>query len=170
MRSIDDELLDLVDIDDRVIGTTFRSEVFAQKLTNVRVVNLFLKNSLGELWIPRRTAHKRFFPLCLDMSMGGFVESGETYAQALEREVSEELNLDLNVVEFQLLGHLTPHQDRVSSFMQVYQIKTDTEPKYNRDDFSDAVWIDPQKLLDWIATGEPVKSDLARLVSIFYLK
>jgi hypothetical protein len=30
MRSIDNELLDLVDIDDRVIGKTFRSEVFAQ--------------------------------------------------------------------------------------------------------------------------------------------
>jgi 8-oxo-dGTP pyrophosphatase MutT (NUDIX family) len=170
MQPLDDELLDLVDVDDLVIGKISRSEVFAQKLTNVRVVNLFLKNSAEELWIPRRTAHKRFFPLCLDMSMGGFVESGETYEQALEREVSEELNLDLNMVEFKLLGHLTPARDGVSSFMKVYQIETDTEPEYNRDDFIEVAWMNPRKLLDLIATGEAVKSDLERLVRIFYLK
>jgi hypothetical protein len=51
MQPIDEELLDLVDVDDRVIGKTSRSEVFAQKLTNVRIVNLFLKNSSEELWI-----------------------------------------------------------------------------------------------------------------------
>lgn len=168
IQSIDDELLDLVDLNDRVIGNIWRSEVLTRQLTNVRVVNLFLKNSAGELWIPRRTAHKRLFPLCLDLSMGGYVASGETYAQALFREASEELNLDLNAIEFQLLGSLTPHADRVSSFMEVYEIETDLEPEYNRDDFIEAMWINPQALLDAIERGEAVKSDLEQLVKRFY--
>jgi 8-oxo-dGTP pyrophosphatase MutT (NUDIX family) len=170
IQSIDDELLDLVDINDLVIGNVLRSEVFDRQITNIRVVNLFLKNSLGQLWIPRRTAHKRLFPLCLDLSMGGYVASGETYAQALTREASEELNLDLNAIEFQLLGSLTPHADRVSSFMKVYEIQTDLEPEYNRDDFIEAMWMKPQELLDWIDRGEPVKSDLEKLVRRFYCR
>jgi 8-oxo-dGTP pyrophosphatase MutT (NUDIX family) len=170
IQSIDDELLDLVDINDLVIGNVLRSEVFDRQITNIRVVNLFLKNSLGQLWIPRRTAHKRLFPLCLDLSMGGYVASGETYAQALTREANEELNLDLNAIEFQLLGSLTPHADRVSSFMKVYEIQTDLEPEYNRDDFIEAMWMKPQELLDWIDRGEPVKSDLEKLVRRFYCR
>jgi len=74
-----DEYLDLVDLQDSVIGRKLRSEVYAEHLSNFRVVNAFVLNSKGELWIPRRTADKRIFPLCLDMSVGGHVESGESY-------------------------------------------------------------------------------------------
>ena len=59
-----------MDKDDCVIGTMRRSEVYAKKIHDVRVVNAFIINSKGELWIPRRAAHKRNYPLCLDMSMG----------------------------------------------------------------------------------------------------
>ena len=54
-----DELLDLVDENDHVIGVMRRSEVYGKKLRNIRVINAFIVNSKGELWIPRRTAHKR---------------------------------------------------------------------------------------------------------------
>ncbi|WP_292736317.1 NUDIX domain-containing protein [Nostoc sp. JL31] len=40
----------------------------------------------------RRSAHKSIFPLCLDVSMGGYVETGETYEDALQRELKEEFN------------------------------------------------------------------------------
>ena len=68
---MDDEYLDLVNEKDEVIGKKLRSEVYAEGLSNFRVVNAFLVNSEGKLWLPRRGAHKRIFPLCLDMSMGG---------------------------------------------------------------------------------------------------
>lgn len=65
----------------------------AKGLSNFRVVNAFLVNPEGKLWIPKRTSDKRIFPDCLDVSMGGHVESGESYEQALERELAEELNI-----------------------------------------------------------------------------
>jgi len=80
-----DEFLDLVDEDDNVIGQKKRSEVYAEHFSNFRVVNAFVINSKGEILIPRRTADKRIFPLCLDMSMGGHVESGESYEVYRER-------------------------------------------------------------------------------------
>jgi isopentenyldiphosphate isomerase len=85
-----DEYLDLVNEKDEVVGKKLRSEVYAEGLSNFRVVNVFLRNFEGKLWIPRRTANKRIFPLCLDVSMGGHVESGESYEVAFKRELSEE--------------------------------------------------------------------------------
>ena len=81
-----DEYLDLVDENDNVIGKEKRSIVYSKGLNNFRVVNLFIVNSEGKIWIPRRGPHKRIFPSALDMSMGGHVDSGETYEQAFKRE------------------------------------------------------------------------------------
>ncbi len=67
----DDEILNIVDENDYVIGQKKRSEIYCQRLCNFRVVNAFVVNSLGQLWIPRRSAHKSIFPFCLDVSMGG---------------------------------------------------------------------------------------------------
>lgn len=52
-------------------------------LSNYRVVNVFVINSSGKIWIPRRHSNKAHFPLAFDMSIGGHVESGETYEAAL---------------------------------------------------------------------------------------
>ncbi|BBD62730.1 NUDIX hydrolase (plasmid) [Nostoc sp. HK-01] len=125
-------------------------------------------NSLGKLWIPRRSAKKIIFPLCLDVSMGGHVESGESYEDALQRELKEELNLELKNVDFRLLGYLRPHQHQVSAFMKVYEIKLDNNPDYNKNDFVENFWLYPDNLITWLNNGEPAKSDLIKLVQMFY--
>lgn len=163
-----DEYLDLVDEDDNVIGKKKRSEVYAENLSNFRVVNAFLVNSKGEIWIPRRAANKRIFPLCLDMSMGGHVESGEAYEDALKRETQEELNIDTDKIQVRLLGYLTPQKDSVSAYMNVYEIKMDETPDYNQSDFVEYFWLMPKALFERILNGDKTKGDLPKLVKIFY--
>jgi isopentenyl-diphosphate delta-isomerase len=53
------EYLDLVDENDNVIGNKKRSEVYAENLSNYRVINAFVINSNGEIWIPRRNKNKK---------------------------------------------------------------------------------------------------------------
>lgn len=168
MQHLIDEYLDLVDEQDNVIGKKKRSEIYAEKLTNFHVVNVFIVNSKKEIWIPRRSANKRIFPLCLDMSMGGHVESGETYEDALKRELKEELNLNLNDIEYKFLGHLTPLKDIVSAFMNVYQIKMDETPNYNKNDFIEYFWLTPQMFFERLKNGDKSKDDLPKLIQIFY--
>jgi isopentenyl-diphosphate delta-isomerase len=165
---MDDEYLDLVDAQDRVIGRKLRSAVYAEGAYNFRVVNAFVRNSAGYLWIPRRTAHKRLYPLCLDMSVGGHVASGETYDEAFARETREELRIDTAVSTWRLLGCLTPHEHGVSAFMRVYEIARDDPPDYNPDDFTEYFWLLPGGLLERIARGDKAKSDLPKLTAIFY--
>ena len=163
-----DEYLDLVDEKDMVIGKKLRSEVYAEKLSNFRVVNAFLVNSEGKLWIPRRGPHKKIFPLCLDMSMGGHVESGESYEISFQRELMEELGVDSENAPWKLIGHLTPKEDGVSAFMNVYEIQTSTVPKFNTDEFIEFYWLSPDELLKKIDDGEKTKGDLPKLVNKFY--
>ncbi len=163
-----DEYLDLVNDHDEVIGKKLRSEVYAEHLSNFRVVNAFLVNSEGKLWIPRRSAHKRIFPSCLDMSMGGHVESGETYDFSFKRELMEELGIDADTTPWKLIEHLTP-QDGVSAFMNVYEIHTDEAPRYNPDDFTEYFWFSPTELLTKIEQGEKTKGDLPVLVKRFHV-
>ena len=163
-----DEFLDLVDENDNVVGKKKRSEVYAEHLSNFRVVNAFVVNSKGEIWIPRRAENKRIFPLCLDMSMGGHVESGGTYEETLKRETQEELNIDTDKAQVRLLGHLSPQKDGVSANMNIYEIKTDEAPDYNKSDFVEYFWLTPKALFERIANGDKAKGDLPKLVKIFY--
>ena len=101
------------------------------------------------------------------MSMGGHVESGESYEEALARELMEELRLDVRQAECKLLGYLTPGNG-VSAFMKVYCVVTDKAPAYNKADFLEAHWLSPEELLRRLRDGELTKGDLAPLVERFY--
>lgn len=163
-----DEFLDLVDKNDKVVGKMKRSEVYTKGLSNFRTVNVFLINSKGQIWIPRRVANKRIFPLFLDMSVGGHVESGETYDKAFKRELNEELNLDSGKVEYRILGKVTPSKNDTSCFSTIYEIRMDSAPDYNKDDFVEYFWLAPKEILEKIKNGDNAKSDLPKLVKMFY--
>ncbi|OGG53182.1 NUDIX hydrolase [Candidatus Kaiserbacteria bacterium RIFCSPHIGHO2_02_FULL_55_25] len=162
----EDEYLDLVDENDSVIGRKLRSEVHAEKLRNYRAINLFIVNSKGELWIPKRTAHKRLYPLGLDFSCAGHVQSGDTYEQTLKKEVREELNIDIDKTQVRYLGKLTPVEG--SCFAENYEIRMDTAPAYNSDDFINYEWVAPAVLIKRLDAGEYAKSSLVKAVRKFY--
>ncbi len=164
----EDEILDLVNNNDVVIGKKKRSEIYAEHLSNFRVINVFIVNSKGEIWVPRRSAHKRIVPLGLDMSVGGHVASGETYEQALKRETAEELNIDTDKIKIKFLGHLTPTKDGTMCFMKVYEINTDQVPNYNKNDFIEYFWLSPKEIIERIEKGDKAKDDLPKLIKIFY--
>jgi isopentenyl-diphosphate delta-isomerase len=169
-KSAEDEYLDLVDSENNVVGKRRRSEIYALGLRNFRVINAFIVNTSGKLWIPRRTADKRVFPLCLDVSMGGHVKSGETYRDAFVREISEELNINIYEYDYRFMGKLTPEKDDVSAFMEVYEIATDVEPLYNKEDFVESFWLYPREVLERIDNGDIAKEDLPKLIRHFYCK
>lgn len=165
------EMLDLVNEHDQVIGVIDRASVeYYHQRYYTRVINAFIMNSTGQLWIPRRCTTKRFHPGGLDMSVGGHVASGETYDQAFARELGEELNMKAEEYKVELLGHLNPIKDKVSAFMNVYLIHSDVCPDYNPNEFCESFWLKPQEVLERVERGEPAKWDLARLITIFFKK
>ncbi len=87
-----EEIFDVVDEQDQVVGQAPRSVVHAQKLLH-RAVHIFVFNSRGELLLQMRSALKDEYPLCYTSSASGHLSAGETYEAAAPRELQEELGL-----------------------------------------------------------------------------
>ena len=88
-----DELFDVVDADDRVIGQATRGDVHARGLLH-RAAHVFVFNSSGELLLQQRSATKDAHPLCWTSSCSGHLDAGESYEVAARRELQEEIGLE----------------------------------------------------------------------------
>ncbi len=166
MMTDENELLDLVDDNDRVIGTILRSEFYRQETNppgNIRAIDMFIQNDQGELWIPTRTAHKTIAPNALDYSCGGHVSSGEGYLASGLREIQEELNLILEGADLQYIHTFRPTQG-LPYFRALFLYRSNTAPAFNPADFVSAEWLAPEEILEKIAQGIPAKGSLAETV------
>ncbi|MFS4094969.1 NUDIX hydrolase [Streptomyces sp. AF1A] len=87
-----DEILDIVDEHDRVVGQCPRGEAYARGLRH-RCVFVQARDTAGRLFVHRRTAGKLVFPSLYDLFVGGVVGAGESYDEAALREAEEELGV-----------------------------------------------------------------------------
>ncbi|MGW0205936.1 NUDIX hydrolase [Streptomyces sp. NPDC003233] len=87
-----DEILDIVDENDQVLGQSPRGEAYARGLRH-RCVFIQARDAAGRLFVHRRTATKLVFPALYDMFVGGVVGAGESYDEAALREAEEELGV-----------------------------------------------------------------------------
>ena len=167
----DQEILDIVNEHDEVIGQMTRTEVYAQEIFHqIRGVWLFIRNTEGRLWIPRRAAHKRACPLMLDGSAVGTVESGESYDQAIAREAKEELGIELHTVELRQVAKFAPREGITLCHVTIYELVSDECPPYDTEEFSEYYWLSPQELIGRLEAGDSSKSDLPKIVKQVYLK
>lgn len=87
-----EEIFDVVDLADRVVGQAPRSQVHRERLLH-RAVHVFLFNGKGEVFLQKRSAKKDMHPLHWDSSASGHLDAGENYHTAVYRECREELGV-----------------------------------------------------------------------------
>lgn len=86
------EILDVVDENDHVIGNAVRSDVHRLALRH-RAAHVLVFDDSGHLLLQRRALHKDVNPGLWDTSAAGHVEQGESYESAARRELLEELGI-----------------------------------------------------------------------------
>lgn len=157
----DDELLDLVNRADEVIGTINRKEynrLLESDAGYLRAAQFFLVNSEGQVYVPVRTAHKTIAPSGYDYSAGGHVGAGDDYLSALVREAKEELDLDVSPEDLELIAKVV--EDEIRYINCIYALRSDANPTLNPDDFVSAEWLTPAELIARIDAGHPAKDSL----------
>jgi isopentenyldiphosphate isomerase len=90
-----DELMDLVDKNDVVIGQKNRESITSEEIYRMTII--WVEDGKGNVLIHKRVASKKKYPSCWENAAGGGVLSGESYEQAAIRELEEEIGI-ANVV------------------------------------------------------------------------
>lgn len=88
------ELFPVVDEAGNILDAITRAEAHGGSRALHPVVHLHLFNSQGQLYLQHRPAWKDIQPNRWDTACGGHVALGESVAEALRREVGEELGID----------------------------------------------------------------------------
>lgn len=147
-----DEILDIVDQNDQVVGTILRKDPAIDTSGNIRIVLAFLMDQNGRIGLLKRTAHKDTDPLAWAL-VGGCVSSGEDYDTAIAREVAEEVNLDPSEYQINLLGYYPPQmgwtgKKGLGFYKKIYQLKVNTtDISFNTDDFCQIMWASPTEFI-----------------------
>jgi len=138
----DNEQLDVVDAEDRVIGRATRAEIHAKGLLH-RAVHIFIFNAKGQIYVQRRSPHKDRFPSVLDSSAAGHVDAGESYEATALRELDEELGIKAQVTEV-LRVAACPVTD--NEHVVLYAASTDAEPIPNPEEVQWGAYMSPDEL------------------------
>lgn len=88
----------MVDAHDRVIGTATRRQVHANRNLLHRASGVFVFNRKQQLLMQKRSQTKDMYPGYWVFSVGGHVDSGDTYELAASRELKEELGIEAPLV------------------------------------------------------------------------
>ncbi len=88
-----DELFIVVDKNDKIIGYYTRYKCHHDKQLIHRAIGVVIFNDKGEVLLQKRSKHKDLDPRLYTISASGHVGKGETYKQAAQRELQEELGI-----------------------------------------------------------------------------
>jgi len=94
--STPNEQFPVVDENDEVQGYAARSEVHGNNLRH-RAVHILIFNQVGDVYLQQRSRWKDRHPLKWDSSAAGHVSAGENYDQTAQRELKEELGVDVSL-------------------------------------------------------------------------
>jgi len=88
-----EELFDLVNENDEIVGVITRAQAHSDATLIHRSIGVIVFNHQGEIYLQKRSNSKDTDPGKWGIAVGGHVASGQTYADAVERELWEELGV-----------------------------------------------------------------------------
>jgi isopentenyl-diphosphate Delta-isomerase len=133
MTSDQDEIYDVVDKMDQVIGQATRREIHQKNLFH-RSIHILVFNSKNEVFLQKRSMEKDENPGLWDTSSAGHVDSGETYDDCAHRELWEELGIKATLKP---LDKIEPCLETYQEHVKIYTCKTNATIKINLDEISE---------------------------------
>lgn len=144
-----EELFDVVDEEDRVIGCAPRSAVHAQGLLH-RAVSIFVFDTRGRLLVQKRSASKDEFPSLYTSSASGHVSAGESYDEAAPRELEEELGL---TVPIEFLGKFFAGRETANEHTALYRAVTDDRPEFDPTEIESGAYYELDRVAEMVAAA-----------------
>jgi isopentenyl-diphosphate Delta-isomerase len=139
-----DEIFDVVDLHDRVVGRAPRREVHAKGLLH-RAVHILVFNRRGEVFLQKRSMLKDMAPGLWDSSCSGHLDAGEDYDAAAWRELGEELGLNLPAPPERWF-RVVACEETGMEFVWVYRATADGPFTLPPDEIECGEWLPPDEV------------------------
>jgi isopentenyl-diphosphate delta-isomerase type 1 len=143
-----EEIFDVVNERDEVIGRLSRAEVHRQALRH-RAIHVLIFNARGEIFLQKRSMQKDNFPGRWDSSAAGHLDCGESYDACALREVKEELGIDLPSVPERVL-RVEACAETGEEFVWVYRTRHEGPFQLHPDEIETGGWFAPGHVTKWI--------------------
>jgi isopentenyldiphosphate isomerase len=147
-----DEILDIVDAENTVIGQQSRTLIHQQGLRH-RSVHILIVNPHQQVFLQKRSPYKTHAPLCWDSATAGHLNTQETYLEAAIRELEEELGIVITAVDLipLFMTQATPHNG--FEFSQIYQLVYYHPRRFtlNTQEIEIAAWFEIEHLNTWLS-------------------
>ena len=161
-----EEILDLVDAGDRVIGTVRKGETDTDPSLIHREVAVLVHRD-GELLWQLRSARKAVMALTWDVACAGHVRAGEHPRAAAHRELREELGFDVELADVERRLVRAPNE---TYFAYVFAgaAPAGLEPVPDADEVRAIEWCDAQGYRLWVAEGRRLSPVARALAEAFW--
>ena len=149
IQDMSQEIFDVVNESDEVIGRATRAEVHERGLMH-RAIHVLVFNSRGQVFLQKRSLRKDRQPGLWDSSASGHLDSGEDYHACAMRELREEIGLELSAPpqrQFKLAACAETDQEHV----WVYRCKAEGPFELNLDEIQAGGWFAPDEVSRWMA-------------------
>lgn len=157
-----EEIFDVVDEYDRVVGQAARSRVHAEGLRH-RAVHVLVRNAAGRVCLQKRADTKDKHPGVWDSSCSGHLGAGEDYAAAAVRELEEELGVKAGQPPVELL-RVPACAETGNEFVRVYFCPHSGEVCPDPAEISEVRWLEPSEINRWVAERPAELSPAFQLV------
>jgi len=150
------EILDIINMDDQVIGQATRWEIYEKKLM-FRVAHVMVRNSKWDFLFQRRATHISS-PLHWTASAWGHVHRGETYEEAAIRELAEEVWI--RVSEVRTLWKFFHDGKGLPKFIYLVAATSDDTPVFDPTEVDSVQFFTPAEAHEHVMHGEKIHLEL----------
>ncbi|MFA5021958.1 MAG: NUDIX domain-containing protein [Patescibacteria group bacterium] len=161
------EILDIVNLNDQVIGQAPKPEIYQQLLCH-RIVHILIFNDQGKMALQLRSAKVNFCPLHWSTAVGGHVQTGETYETAGLREYEEELGQQ-SQLQF-LSKDLYQLPNRPAKFLATFTTKFNGPFKPDLEVVEKVNFFTLAEIQKMIASGEKFHPELLFILTKHFLQ
>jgi len=155
------ELFNIVDETDKVIGQARRGEAHKDKKLIHRSVSILVFNDRDELYLQKRSTTKDTDPLKWTVSASGHVGVGDNYEETAHRELREELGIDTEITFIDKFLCRAPKETEMTAVFKAFH---NGPFELNKEEISEGKFFSQKELNKVVKKGEIILSFMGRKV------